>query len=645
MNNDQSKIEELKKKLYSVSSDAKQPYRLDLHRHAHQVERTWENENESLTPPTVLMKKRYGEQKDRSVLKKLLIFSFFALISAGVFAWYMFASGSNYVSANNIDIRIIGPVAIPAGETLTLDVDVINTNPEKIETVDLIIEYPEGTRRAEDGLTTLLSDRLPIGNIAKSETVRRKIQVLLFGEENVKKEIKIIVEYKVPGSVILFRKEKKYPIYIGSAPVSIDISNFKEVIPNQITTFKVVVNSNSKSVIKNLVFKAEYPAGFIFDNAIPAASFNTDTWSLGDMAPGDIREIEITGKIIGDANIERYFGFVTGTEDPLDKSNIAIRLVENKEKILVQKPFLSADVFVGKSGSSVYAYEAGTPIRAEVVWQNNLNVPIYDLILEMQLSGSTIDKKTVESEQGFYQSQNNLILWDKSLVKEFIEIAPGQSGSLQFSLSSLPSNLTNNSTLRRQNIKLDLTVRAKRLSEDRVPQEIKSTATKSIKIASELTLASRLVHSIGPFENTGPVPMEAERATTYTVINSISNSFNNVKDVIYKVTLPTYVNWTGNIFPANSNAKYNVDTKEITWSLGDISPGVGYNTGAREFSYQVTITPSISQVGQTPNILSNQSVLGTDAFAETVIQSIVPPLGTSIETDPMYRTGIGRVID
>ncbi|MFM2384126.1 MAG: hypothetical protein RIQ72_698, partial [Candidatus Parcubacteria bacterium] len=506
MNNDQSKIEQLKKKLYSISDDAPELRRARLKHHASQVATHWGEDEEQKELPKVTIKELYGEPKKGSILKKIFILSTLACIAAAGFAWYMIVTGGNNVSAGNINIAVIGPVAIPAGEKLNLDIEVTNLNPDKLEAVDMIVEYPQGTRKADDGSTVVLSDRIPIGEIERGETARRQVQVILFGEENVKKEIKITAEYRVPGSVILFRKENRYPIFIGSAPVSVDITNFKEVVPGQSTTFKAEITSNSKEVVKNLLFKTSYPAGFKFESAAPAASFENNTWVLGDMKPGDKREITITGQILGDPNIERFFSFTAGTQDPLDASAVAVKLVESKEKVLVRKPFLAADISLNGSGAATYISPAGEPIRGQVVWQNNLTVPVYDAILEMKLNGATIDKKMVNSERGFYSSLANTIVWDRQTLEELKEVPPGATGTFEFALASLPPTIQNNSTLRRQNIDLSLTIRAKRLSENRVPEEIKSTTERTIKVQSQIGLASRLVRNVGPFENTGPIP-------------------------------------------------------------------------------------------------------------------------------------------
>lgn len=693
MNSDQDKIEILKKRLDSISNAPAHPSRPKLHKHPSLVSDAWQDDDEEDTgnDPVVvtnMSKSELGSTPESSVpspmsasglaadrivsrgndwlstqsgrdrngrggkdgrgtfLKKALLISFFALLAAGAFAWYSYSSGNNYISASNIDVAVIGPVSTPSGEVLALDVDVHNKNDSQLENVDLVIQYPEGTRKASDGITTVLNDRLPIGIMKKGETVRRRVEVLLFGEQDMKKEFKFTVQYRVPGSVILFNKEKTYPIFIGSAPISINVSSLKEVAPNQTTTFKATITSNSPNVIRNLVFNATYPTGFVFESSAPATSFGNNVWSIGDMKPGDTREITISGKVIGDASIERYFTFTAGTEDPIDRSRIATRLVESKEKIEIRKPFFSADVSLDKSGDAIYVGRAGDPIQGEIVWQNNLNVPLTDAVIEAKLTGATLDKTSVNASRGFYNSITNTITWDSSSVDDLAELSPGKSGLLQFSFASVAPTQQNNANARRQEIALAITVRAKRLSEDQVPEELKSTASRTIKIASELAFASRVVHSVGPIENAGPIPPKAETKTTYTIMNSVKNSFNNVKNVTYTATLPSYVRWTNKVYPesAAANIKYNADTRQISWTIGDIAPGVGYNTSSKDFAFQVELLPSISQVGNAPVLINPQRIAGTDAFTESVIETTLPAIDTSMESDPQFQFGFEKVV-
>ncbi len=700
MNSDQDKIENLKKRLDSISNAPSHSLRPKLHRHPSAIGNAWaDDESDSdnygrsasnpINPPAqgapgalssipvlptdpaaansaygiaqaatnkpdLLAGSLYGkdalykDKKDRrgKTLKRVLLVSVFGFLAACLFAWYNYSTGGNYISGSNIDIAVVGPVAAPSGEVLSMDVDIHNRNASALENVDLIVQYPEGSRKAEDGVTTVLNDRIPIGTMKQGETVRRRVDIILFGEQDTKKEFKFTVQYRVPGSVILFNKEKTYPIFIGSAPISINVSSLKEVTPNQTATFKAVITSNSANVIRNLVFNAAYPTGFVFEKSTPSTSFGNNVWTIGDMKPGDTREITISGKIIGDASVERYFTFTAGTEDPIDKSRIASRLVESKQKIEIKKPFFSADVSLNKSGDAVYVGRAGEEIQGEIVWQNNLDVPLNDAIIEAKILGPTLEKTSVSAERGFYNSITNTIVWDKTNVEDLAELSPGKSGVLQFSFASMVPNQQNNSNLRRQEISLAITVRAKRLSESQVPEEMKSTASRTVKIASSLAFTSKVVHSIGPIENSGPIPPRAEAKTTYTVMNSVRNSFNNVKNVTYTATLPSYVTWTNKVYPESAapNIKYNADTRQITWSLGDIAPGTGYNSSSKDFAFQLELLPSISQVGNAPILVNIQRLAGTDAFTESIVETTLPAIDTRMDEDPQFQFGLEKVV-
>ncbi len=694
MNGDEDRIETLKKRLNSVSNAPDHSSRPKLHKHATLVGTTWADDEVGETPeppvirpnalsgsipdsisgikgefpthqgPTlqddrqdrIITGPKYGQnlnlkekyQKDGrgKFLKKLFAISFFALLAAALFFWYVYSTGSNYISGSNIDITAIGPVSTPSGEVLSLDIDIHNRNSSDLENVDFVVQFPEGTRDASDGITTVLSKTFPLGTIGQGQKETVRVEAILFGEENIKKDFKFTVRYRVPGSIILFNKEKTYPMYIGSAPIAIDVSTFKEVSPNQTTSFKATITSNSQNVIRNLVFNAAYPSGFSYEKSIPDASFGNNVWTIGDMKPGDKREIEIFGKIIGEADVERYFTFSAGTEDPLDNSRIATKLLEVQERVEVKRPFISADVSLDKVGDPIYVATAGTPIRGEIVWQNNLDVTLYDVVIEATLGGATLDKASVNAERGFYSSINNKIVWDKGTVVEMAELPPNVSGTLQFTFASLPPTIGNNAALRRQAMTLDISVKAKRLSENQVPEEIRSTTSRIVRIASGLTLASKMIHSIGPFENSGPIPPVAEQKTTYTVMNSVSNSFNNVRNVTYTATLPSYVTWLGKIYPesAAANVKYSPDKREITWSLGDIAPGTGYNTSAKDFAFQLELLPSISQVNSAPILINEQRIAGTDVFTETIVESTFSPLDTRIESDPNFYFGAEKVV-
>jgi hypothetical protein len=635
------KIEDLKKRLYSNSEESAIPVqvRAKLPKHRVLVDNAWEEEAENQGS---FVKKADTEVRG-SFAKKIFYSATLVFIMAASFAGYILYSGVNSVSNSNIDIRMLGPIASPAGEELSVDVDIVNRNSTDLILADLVITYPEGTRSARDHISPLPTDRIPIGTVKAGQVIRQTVKSVLFGEENLKRDIRVSLEYRIDGSSNIFVKDKEYPIFIGSSPIAVDIEALKEVIPGQETEFKIRVKSNSTSIIKGLVLKADYPFGFEFDSAFPAPSTESNTWVLGDIKPAEVRNISLKGMLVGGDNQNRVFRFYTGTEDPEDKTAIGTVFVTNSVPIALRKPFLGADVSLDGKTTSTYIAHAGNNVKGEISWQNNLDVDLTDVVIEARFGGAMLDKVNLLGERGFYRSIDNTIVWDRTSISELKTIPAGSVGHVQFTFGAIAPSSKANSEFRKQNITFDLTVRAKRLDEENVPQEITSTVARTIKVSSDLTLNSRLVRSEGPFENSGPIPPLPDQHTTYTVLMTIGNSYNNVKDVVYKATLPPYVEWLGVTYPNNAGVKYNADTREVSWTIGDISAGTGFSSSPKEVAYQVSLLPSLGQLGKTPTIILNQKISGKDTYTGGIIETAGEDLDTKTSKDKTYKFGDEKV--
>lgn len=640
MAQDDSHIEQLKKALYSKNAHIKDVQPGQLHPHSSLAQPSWEKPVDDQYP-----KVEYGYKGSYNpILQKLLWFAAFFFIFAVGVAGYIFYKGSNLISPNNIDITVSGPVTAPAGEELSLDIDVKNTNNSDLNLADLIITYPDGTRSTTDGVSSMINARVPMGTIKSGETVRKTVKSILFGEENARKNIKVAVEYQVPGSATLFTKEKDYAIYIGNSPLALTVDGLKEVTANQDLTLKLNIVSNSTAVVKDAVLKVDFPFGFQYTSATPAQLSGNNFWALGDVEPGGKRVIVIKGKMVGEENQSRVFKFYVGTADTRNSSAIGTVFANVSSELAVTKPFLGADVSLDGNSVPVYVARAGNQIKGEIVWQNNLDVPINDAVIQVVATGDMLDKTSIETDQGFYRSSNNTLIWDKTTLPALSQTNPGDIGRVQFSLGSLPPTQSNNALFRRPVINLVLNIKGKRLNEQKVSEEITSTVTRQVKISSGLTMVTRLVRTIGPFQNTGPLPPVPDQKTTYTALVTIYNSYNTVRDAVFTTTLPNYVRWMGNISPNTPGVNFNPDKQELTWPIGEIVAGTGYGTLPKQFAFQVELEPSVSQLGQSPIIVNNQRIAGTDVFADTVVEDVQDPLTIKIEGDPGYKYGDEKVV-
>jgi hypothetical protein len=636
----ESKIEQLKKSLYSRTDQARGVIRrAKLSRGTENVERNWGTPDNLGLKPDVLMSDTTPQGSN--FLKNVFLGSLgFFVLALGV-AVFIFYGGNNLISANNVDILVEGPVSIAGGEPLSLDIVVVNENDVKLELVDLVVEYPKGTAYPEDTTKELVRFRELIGDIEPQKDGRKNVSAVFFGEENEKKDVKITAEYRVKGSNATFYKEKIYSIFISSTPISIAVDSFSEVNSGQEFTMKFTITSNSSKLLRGIVFQAEYPFGFNFKRAVPSATFDGMFWKIGDLAPGAKRVISLTGSIDGQNDDERVFRLNAGVQSAKDDKKIGIPLLSTQQAVMVKKPFITSSLALdGDASNRDYAGEAGRSIRADVSFVNNLPTNIIDAEIAVRISGTALDKSSVVVERGFYDSANGVIRWDKSNTSELSLLNPGGSGSVSFSFT--PNSDSASSNLKNPGISLDVSVRGKRIAENQVPEQIIASTVRTIRVASKIRLLPRILYSIGPFINTGPMPPKSEKETKYTIVWTVTNTSNNVSNAQVRATLPSYVKWLGVTSDADKIA-YNPVGGEVLWNIGAVTANA-QGISSKEIAFQVAFVPGASQVGTVPTIVNEAVLTGEDDFTGLTLRDLRSSLNTRLSTDPNFENGDERVV-
>jgi hypothetical protein len=598
------KIDDLQKALYSRQGIPHLRKDTILHPKNYEVSEEWKPEPEAAPS---------GIKIPGAFFKKLFIFSILFFLVAGAVSAYVVLRGQNVVSAKNVNITILGPISVGAGEELSLDIAIANKNSVDLELTDLVIQYPSGTRQAGNTTVDLPRDRITLGNIASGKTVQKTIKAVLFGEQGDAKEILVRVEYRLKDSNTVFYKEKKYAVTIESSPVSLAITSLKEINSGQELVLNVKITSNSASIIKGLLFKANFPFGFKYESSVPAPVSAQSVWSLGDIEPGGTREIKITGTVIGQDNDERVFRFYTGTESQTDNFTIGTVFIDTRQQVIVHKPFLGVAVYLDGDDTEPHFSEQGSDMRGELDWTNNLDTPLHNIAIDMKISGAVLRQDSISAADGFYRSSDNTIIWSSEDNPDLVELKPGQTGKVVFEVGAIDLKDPKNAGYRNPELKLSVTVRGKRFSDSNVPEEIVATLVRTVRIGSNLSLETGTSYERGAFKNEGPIPPKVNKATTYTINLKARNSLNDIKHGAVTAKLPQYVSWMNSVSPQGA-VSYNSTTREITWSIGDMQAGTGYFRDPKEVSFQVSLLPSLSQVGSTPILLNNILLKGSDTF-------------------------------
>ncbi len=625
-----NKIEDLKRNLYDAKKNKINQAREGvIHPVEYDVEESWQEEK----------KEDKKNKKDRkpplSIFKKFFILAIVFFVGAMIYAGYnFFGNDKTIVSDEKIEINVVGNSFSKAGEKLPLEIEVINNNNANLELSYLSVEYPKGALNDWSNLERLPRDN--IGVIAPGERIVRNVEVKLFGEEKSVTNVRVGLEYHPEGSNAVFTKEIYYPVTISTAPLSLSFEAPNTTVSNQAITFKVVATLNTSLPEENPILKMSYPNNFIFDSATPEPSFGNSVWSLESLTTEKPLEVEISGRLMGAEGDEQVFHAYTGTSKETTPSIIGVNYSSLLHKISINKPFLNTKILVNGSDQSDISVASGSTVDVDIDWSNNSFDPITDGEIIVSLSGNVLDMDSIYSQEGFYDSLSNQIIFNKSTDVKLAEIKPGQDGQSSFTFKTAPL-VGSLDSVKEPSVSIKVSVSGRQSSSGYDYKKLSDFLEKVVKIKSDFQIAS------SAYYYNGEMPPKANAETSYIISWTLSNSANSISNAKAVSSLPIYVSWVGPVAGSDEKITYNQTSREVTWDIGNVSPYTGIKTN-KEVSFVIKIRPSLSQVETIPVLMEKISLMGIDTFTKTQVTNSASQIMTSLNNDPNYKQISGKVV-
>lgn len=637
MPNDEEKMNRLRRAMYSrsLAPKLKEHQRRALEDDRTDVSEDWKRQYQELQGATVAPRIFL---RLRSVVRWLGIALVIFLIGVAGFLTYYFTIGGGATTATSgkIGISISGPSRVSGGELTELQITISNRGETGLELADLVVMYPPGTRMSPSIPTDVPGQRIPIGAIKSAGVVNVPIRAVFSGAEGGQAVLKARLEYRVTGSSAVFVSESEnYFIIFSSSPISVSIEGNTETVSGQPIALIVNVTSNATAPIKDVMLSVGYPFGFAFSSASPK-QIRPGVWELGDIMPGaSARTITLNGTLSGEPGDERVFRVALGTRKSKDSQGIDTIFSETPFRMAVSKPFLGLSISVNGSNGGSAVVTPGGNVNAVVTWKNNLTTEIRDAVVVARLSGLAIDGSTVRSNDGFYRSSDNSVLWDKTTTSgTFAIVSAGASGSVNFNFQIPPSDILQ--TIKNPSLNITVHAAGKRLSESGVSESLQSTVSQKIKVASDLGIAAEGYYHDNPFGASGTLPPQSGKETTYALRLVVTNTTNKIKNAKLTAVMPSYVRSLGpSMFaPFSEKISFNIGDGSVTWNIGDIEPGVGVNgTPPRQAAFAIGFTPSTSQIGTQPVLLQDISLTGTDVATGESVSRSAPDVTTNLVND------------
>jgi hypothetical protein len=642
----QEQIEEMRKRLYDRGTDLQKSVRHELTDEKIEVSRDWSspmgNERKNTSDlrnsipvaettasgnPEVEVAKPKRHYRSFVLLGSFLIFILVAVASS----LYLYFGG-NQVSSDNIQLSIQGKPLIGGGEVMSLQVAVTNQNTVPIESATLILKYPAGTRTVGDSPRNLFEERIPLDNVAPGEVQNVPIRVAVFGEENAEKQIEASIEYRIEGTnSMLYKDAEPLAFRISSSPLVLRIDSIEKVASGQIADITITAVSNASTPLQDILITAAYPNGFDFVKADPAPVYGDNVWHIKEILSEQSATIKLQGVVMGLTEETFRINFSAGPKNSDNQYQIGAVLAESRADFLIERPFIDVEIAINGDKDRAAVIAEGEPSTVAVNIKNTLDETVYDMVVEVVPGGNALEEKSISSSNGFYDSNTGTVRWETSNNPSFDRVLPGDNRQLSFSV--VPGSVRTTAAF-----DLVVNVYARRVAETSAQETLIGTASAEAKYASSIALGSQVSRGGAGFVERGPTPPKVGEETTYTLTLVAEAGANDAVDAVVDTSLPVYVQWL-DLYDTEGNVTYNDVSKKLQWSIGTIAAG-----SRKELSFQVSIRPSISQVGDQPVLLNGQSLRANDRFTGSLLQDSASAVTTELSKEMGYQFGNGEVV-
>jgi len=524
-------------------------------------------------------------------------------------------------SKDIVKLEILGPETCQAGEEIEYTIKYKNNGNVRLENLKFVFEFPEGALLAQDQsqrMTRELEDLYP----GQEEIF--KFQTRLFAQEAEIRTAKASLTYQPKNLKAVYESSSTFSTKIQTIPLSFGFDFPSKVVDGKEAKIALNYFSNLDFPLFDLRMKIEYPSNFEFLSSRPQG-IEKNEWEIKMLNKAEGGRVEISGIIFGDIGDHKVFEAELGIWVQ-DKFFI---LAKTSRGVEIIKPHLVISQEI--NGASDYIATPGEMLHYEIFFRNIGTQSFENLFLVSSLEGP-FDSASIKADMGEVNAADGSVMWDWRDVPELRYLDAGQEKKVEFWVNLKKDwpveNLSDkNFTLKNQVL----------LSQIRDEFEV--------KINSQLAVEQKGYFEDEVFGNSGPIPPEVGKKTTYTIIWQVRNYYNNVDNVKVRAILPPGVKITGNIFPEEQKQKFTFDSqsREILWDLGNLEVGTGILTPDKSMAFQIELFPAENQKGLVATLINEAQVSGEDQFTGLNIQALSSRIDTTLPDDSTINPDKGVV--
>lgn len=558
---------------------------------------------------------------------------------AGI-AYQVFYKNQKAFAESNTVVKIFGTETLDVGGETDIEITYKNDNRTNLKNAVLSLSYPaEGFSDIKQSGGTIKGSQIiwDLGEIAAGYDGSVKISAKITDvNANV---ISASFDYDPENFNSSFSDKVNYRFNVKIAKVSVNLFAPKEAVAGQEIKYILTYTNATAMDFEMIRIKLNYPSSFVFTSSNPSATQTPDIWEVPGFTRASSGQIEILG-VLNSLEVEtKTVGAV------IEQRNRDGKYIFNNEisanTSLIGSPFVAVQTVNDKEN---YAADIGETLNYKIKIRNLSNARQENLIISAILDGQAVDFTSLTAENANVDRALHTIIWDSKVRSDLAAIEPNKEIEVEFSVKTNESISILDSNSKNFLVKNIVAVKDGNIfNADGLNKVIVTTSFETKINSSPVLFVRGYFNDDDRLKTSGVIPPKVGQTTAYNIHWQILNTVNKIKNVKVTGILPANIKWTGNIFPLDAKIFYDINTRTITWEAGDIEVGTGIISPLKEMLFQVSVAPTINDVGNYLVLIDKNSLNATDEFTLSEIAVTAEGITSRLPDDLSVTPEEGKV--
>ncbi|MEI7890795.1 MAG: hypothetical protein WCI36_02400 [bacterium] len=591
--------------------------------------KNWNQPQRGLTP-----------EKKRNIWIFIGVFVFLLLAVSGTvfYRWWM----KNAFHQDRVSISFEGPKEADSNQPTKYIIHYSNSNRVTLKNTEIQITYSENFQPIDSLNLKYINNttsKIFIGDIAPMSVGQAEFKGVFYAPKDFPVFLHAEIDFTPSNAVEKLSMTDQISVNIAAAPVVVSVAGPQQLVNGDSMEYVIEYKNLDTRVLSDIQLRVDFPVDFQLKDSQPKSSEKGSYWYVGNLEPGQSGKINIQGKINGGGDegksIVVSLGHIgEGAKFVIyDKQELTTRIVS---------PVLRIFQRVEEKNNEIV--KAGEVIKYAVTFENTGDITLRDAIINVEIKGNVLDFSKMNIDKGSYDNAKNIITWKASDVPILANINPGATGFVRFSVP-----VKNTIPIENKLDKNFIVSSVAKIDSPDIPTPINSNKIigsnkLELKLASKVIFDTKGYYFDSKVKNVGPMPMESNKETTFSLHWQLINVSNDITSVKIISSLPSGVRWVGELIPSTEKVSYNERTNQIIWDAGDISAGTGVLGLPREIIFKVAVTPQNNQIGEPINLLNPSSLTAKDAFTGEDIVLSGEKKNTMLPEDKFVGFSNGKVL-